>query len=399
MTKWKNLIASCVCLASLGNTAFAQATDASLLYSKDACLSVEKREIQLESYQYASEEGYYVQGDTSVVETLVNHLSADAQIQISPGDQDVWVYLQYFTDVDGDGNYEWLATDEGMPLWDSVNPGGYTQEPVALSPGSPLLLTAGELYLKGVEAEISRSQGQSHCLGGKKFENKGDMLFCLTLSPQEAQLENYTDVSSAPSYYFSLDALGVQYVETLGASAFMDVSPLAWYYDAVDFVLREGYCTGISNKMFWPEAEMTRAMALQMLYQFAGSPETQPRELANVTQEHWYYNAVCWAMDNRICSGLHYDPTEAVTREELVFYLYGVAKQLEVYGSTISKRADLTGFQDGADMDYSSNFSMSWAVANNLISGDNKGNLNPQGVANRAVASLLMKNFVELAGV
>lgn len=80
--------------------------------------------------------------------------------------------------------------------------------------------------------------------------------------------------------------------------AFVDVDENAWYYDAVVYALDSGLMSGVSDDEFAPNATLTRAMVAQMLYSLEGKPELGTNlgyPYADVMPDSWYADAVYWA--------------------------------------------------------------------------------------------------------
>ena len=54
------------------------------------------------------------------------------------------------------------------------------------------------------------------------------------------------------------------------SSAFSDLDPNAWYWEAVDYVIRNGIMNGYGAGTFRPGDILSRAMLAQILYNAAG---------------------------------------------------------------------------------------------------------------------------------
>lgn len=63
------------------------------------------------------------------------------------------------------------------------------------------------------------------------------------------------------------------------AGLFDDVAASAWYAPGVDYVKYGRLMYGTGNNLFQPDAQMTRAMFVQVLYALDGSPSGQRSEL------------------------------------------------------------------------------------------------------------------------
>ena len=179
---------------------------------------------------------------------------------------------------------------------------------------------------------------------------------------------------------------------------YVDVSADAWYYDAVQYVSRNGLMNGVGENVFDPEGAMTRAMVVTVLWRYAGSPAEGENIFDDVAEGEWYTEAVAWAAHNEVVNGVgegKFDPNGLVTREQLatILYRYTVAQNVDV-----STSADLSSYADASDVsDYAAE-AMSWAVAAGLINGlviDDANCLDPQGSATRAQVATILMRYVE----
>ena len=140
---------------------------------------------------------------------------------------------------------------------------------------------------------------------------------------------------------------------------------------------------------------MTRAMLVTVLWRYAGRPEAGKNPFTDVPAEQWYTEAVTWAAENGVVSGVgngRFAPNGNITREQMASILFRYAK---LTGLDTSKRGELAGFPDEGQVSSWAREALSWAVGEGIISGTAEGGrtiLKPQGNATRAqVASILMR--------
>lgn len=108
---------------------------------------------------------------------------------------------------------------------------------------------------------------------------------------------------------------------------FTDVSPNAYYYDAVQWAVEEGITSGTTATTFSPNAACTRAQAVTFLWRAAGSPEPESTRnpFTDVKAGSYYYDAVLWAVEQGITSGTTattFSPNATCTRGQIVTFLY-----------------------------------------------------------------------------
>ncbi len=187
----------------------------------------------------------------------------------------------------------------------------------------------------------------------------------------------------------------VDQIPALGCPSepFEDVDITRWYHKGIDFMVTNGYMTGVSSNAFAPDEDMSRGMLVSVLYRIAKKPSVSGLDnpFTDVEEGRYYTNAIIWAYANDVVSGVSdttFAPESPITREQLSLILYRYDKAEPV------KEDVLAAFPDGGTVSRYAKTGMNWAVANGLISGvsnDNGVLLVPQGNASRAqVARILM---------
>ena len=182
---------------------------------------------------------------------------------------------------------------------------------------------------------------------------------------------------------------------TNGKLPFTDVRESDWFYEDVAFAYENGLFAGTSDTTFSPNASMTRAMLVTVLYRLEGQPAVNGRSgFSDVQYNGYYEDAVTWAADNGIVNGTSastFSPNANVTREQMAAILYRYA-QYKKYNTAAS--ASLNGFTDHASVSGYAAASLEWAVAEKLINGS-AGKLMPTGNATRAQVAAILHRFVE----
>lgn len=188
-------------------------------------------------------------------------------------------------------------------------------------------------------------------------------------------------------------------VTAIARFPFTDVVAGTWYYGAAAYAYNNGLFTGMTPTTFAPNATMTRAMLVSVLWRLAGAPAPKaPNTFVDVPDGAWYTDAVTWAAENGVVSGIggsRFDPSGFVTREQTAEILYNYAHSK---GYDVSARADLTAFPDAASVSGWAEEALSWANAAGLINGtvrDGQTILDPQGSASRAQVAMILMNYVE----
>lgn len=176
---------------------------------------------------------------------------------------------------------------------------------------------------------------------------------------------------------------------------FTDVSTSDWFYSDVMFVYENGLFSGTDSRSFSPNASMTRAMLVTVLYRLEGEPAgTGSSSFSDVSSGSYYEKAVAWAAANGIVTGTgstSFSPDAKVTREQLaaILYRYAQYKKLDTDAG-----AKLDSFSDAGNVSGYASEALSWAVSEGLINGAS-GRLMPKGDATRAQVAAILHRFVE----
>lgn len=91
-------------------------------------------------------------------------------------------------------------------------------------------------------------------------------------------------------------------------AAFTDLKKGAWYTDAVSWAAENGITTGLNDgtKRFGVGMTCTREMCVTFLYRAAGSPSySEQASFTDVRKGSYYEDAVSWAYESRITTGLN----------------------------------------------------------------------------------------------
>lgn len=185
--------------------------------------------------------------------------------------------------------------------------------------------------------------------------------------------------------------------EILTDKAFADVPADAWFKEAVDYVNGKGLMSGVDKNHFAPKALMNRAMLVTILWRMENCPTSeQTAVFRDIDANDYFYNAVLWAAENKIVSGVSetdFAPNESITREQLaaILYRYAVYKGYDVTqgGMAVREFSDYESISDYA------RGSVAWTVNTGILSGKGDDTLAPGGTAARAEAASMLMRFCE----
>ncbi len=107
---------------------------------------------------------------------------------------------------------------------------------------------------------------------------------------------------------------------------FTDVAAGSWYCDAVLWALENGITTGVTPTSFEPDSPCTRDQVVSFLWRFCGSPaQSGYCPFTDVESGSWYYNAVIWAVAQGVTTGVSaasFAPADQCTRAQIVTFMY-----------------------------------------------------------------------------
>lgn len=176
---------------------------------------------------------------------------------------------------------------------------------------------------------------------------------------------------------------------------FDDVKGDAWYFRAVDYIYNKGVMVGTSltQDVFSPEQNLTRAQVVQILYNLEGKPSvTDPASFSDLPQD-WSTDAISWAAETQVAAGFEdntFRGQKEITREELAQMLYNYAKYR---GYDLTANGDLSRFPDGGRIHDWAVTAMQWANGSGLINGHEDGTIDGSGTAIRAQAASILMGF------
>ena len=352
--------------------------------------------LQLSLYE-RNKDGRFQAVDTLDFDTPVNRVTKDAEFHLIPQTAQVTLTVDYLTDLNGDGLYELLSSQEA-PVCDVLTSSGVL---TAASSGVSTTLTAGTTYTLTAASLLKRGQAAiqdrtasgsaSHLSGMTGGQTAADsILYMITVNYHSAR----DNADYELCYYLNL----FDQLPAPSAADYQDVPPGAWYYGAVDYVVSQGLLSGSSRSHFSPEQPLNRAMLAQVLFQLAGQPDGGLTHFTDVPDTAWCYSAVSWAVSRDIMSGVDgetFAPERPPTRQELALTLFRYAKEA---GLDTRKRVELTPYSDADQVAGWAREAVEWAVAQGLLAGRSAGGvqtLAPLGTVTRAEFSAVLKTLCE----
>jgi len=175
------------------------------------------------------------------------------------------------------------------------------------------------------------------------------------------------------------------------SEGFVDVVEDDWFATQVAWAVSEKITTGTSATTFAPYAECTRAQVVTFLWRAAGEPKptSSKNPFTDVKSDAYYYNAVLWAVEKGITSGMSatsFAPDTSCTRAQVVTFLWRAAGEPK---PTSSKNP----FTDVKSDAYYYN-AVLWAVEKEITTGMTITTFEPDGVCNRAQIVTFLYRYI-----
>ncbi len=178
---------------------------------------------------------------------------------------------------------------------------------------------------------------------------------------------------------------------------FTDLDPVPWAADKIIALANAGIVSGVSEGIYSPNGEVTRAQFVAMLTRAFGLlDETAVSEFSDVAQGEWYYSAVASAKKHGITAGYEdntFRPDALITRQEMAAMAYRTA---QIAGVTIPDITDKLIFTDEEQIaDYAKD--AIWAMQmGGVINGMGDGRFGPEENATRAQAAVIIYQQYQL---
>ena len=376
-----SLLISAALLAAMALAGHALDSSFSSFVIDAAAMDFPQRQVSIQLYR-TGPSGALQPDQAQQLNCTLNRVTSDASFYIQPSRAGVQATVDYLTDLNGDGVYE-VVEGGGQAI---VSQGSASLQ---LS-GQAQALTAGQTYILSAQAltqgyqQAAQARGQAGSSSYLGLGSGGSQRFPLcrvTLSCADGAQEQTL------SYYLMI------YDRVLLP---LDVSPSSPYYGAVEYVLSQGYLSGTGNGLFQPDAPVTRAQLAQILWRLGGSLAAAGVSFSDVSPDAWYYEAVSWCCGRGLMSGLPgslFAPDLPLTREQTGLILYQYAR---LNRANVSYLADLSDFEDGDAVSSWAKTSLEWAVANGLLTAGADSTIRPLDDITRGEMAMVLYAYDRL---
>ena len=170
-----------------------------------------------------------------------------------------------------------------------------------------------------------------------------------------------------------------------------------WYHDGIDYALKHDLMQGTGETTFEPDATVSRAMLVTVLYRMEGQPAvSSSNRFTDVEDSQWYTDAVLWAENTGIVQGYgdgRFGTNDPIKREQLTAILFRYTKMKGYYSVQSTSLAMYTDYMQMSEYAIPT---MQWAVAARLFVGFENTLLSPQSDTTRAQLATVLMHYREL---
>jgi len=133
----------------------------------------------------------------------------------------------------------------------------------------------------------------------------------------------------------------------------------------------------IANKNYYQRNDVSAAFVVK-------------KQFSDVSEGDWYAPAVNWVVKKGIMSGVTentFNTNQYITREEFVTALY-------IYAGKPAAKGNLSEFADNDAVSANARNAVRWAIGKNILQGDSNRCLNPKGYITRAEMAAMLVRYI-----
>ena len=174
----------------------------------------------------------------------------------------------------------------------------------------------------GVVAAVNFTMRESFAAGLDQIDTGITSMNEITDLTAEAEVEEPAEEPAAPAITGEASETAPQTAEK--AFPFTDVPN--WARTAVNWLYQRNIVNGVSATKYGSNQSVTRGQAVTMIYRAMNSPKVEGKNpFRDVKPTDFYYDAVLWAVENGITTGMsatRFEPGRTCTRGQVVTFLY-----------------------------------------------------------------------------
>ena len=173
-----------------------------------------------------------------------------------------------------------------------------------------------------------------------------------------------------------------------------------WAKDSIKHMVSVGIVRGITEDQFGPEEKVTRNQMATFIVKLLNIQPKEDEQLPfiDVNKDNWDYQFIKAAYDAKLVSGIsaeQFDPNKLITREQMIVIVMNALQYKDgIAQETVQQ--DLSIYEDVSKVSDWALDSMKKAVSLGIMHGRTDQILDPQGVATRAEAIVIIEKVYNL---
>ena len=203
--------------------------------------------------------------------------------------------------------------------------------------------------------------------------------------------------------------IGEKYAEPDGRITIKNFSDIdnSGYREGIEKAAAKGIINGYADGTFKPDAQVTRAQFITMLYRVAGSPEVEiPEGKTEIelgftdadTISDEYKTAVAWGVQNGIIKGYEdgtFRPNQAISRAQMATMLYRYLTLEDVWGAASDEMKATYDFTDKDDIAAPFVEAVNYMANMEFIKGFADGHFGPDETVTRGQAATVFARIFD----
>ena len=215
------------------------------------------------------------------------------------------------------------------------------------------------------------------------------------IAPNEPTINAPQTVPGIPSLMPAIPNVPVVTPDIAPTVAITDVNASHWASQYIAHVAGAGIFAPLTPGQFAPDANMTRAMFAQVLFNLEGaSNQFQTPQFSDVAVGAPYFDAVQWASVMGIIQGLgdgRFNPHGDITREEIAVLLH---RYTAIFSVQVAQPFAAMPFTDQSAINHWANDAVTFVQTAGLVSGNADGSFAPRQTATRAQVAAIVSRFM-----
>lgn len=170
------------------------------------------------------------------------------------------------------------------------------------------------------------------------------------------------------------------------------------YKTAVEALARRGIVDGMTDNLFCPELNVTRAQFTAIVVRSLGLSEKSNIHYGDVSAKDWFYDSVAVAQNYGIIKGVsknEFSPNGSITREQAAIMITRVARLcgMNTYVDEKETKQILSHYSDFASASDSALEALAFCCKNGIID-NNSSRLNPKKALTRGEVATMIYNML-----